>query len=85
MAAAAHVLQDMLMEAAVRILMADAALSPISRPAACQVIPFVDQICLIANQDDDDITSPLCSHLLDPTCSVEEGLSICADRSFCVH
>ena len=61
--------------------MAVAALSPISGPAACQVIPFVDQICFIADQDDNDITSPLCSHLLNPTWSVEEGLPICADRS----
>ena len=80
-AAAAHVLHDILSDAAVRSLMSVAALSPISGPAACQVIPFVNQICLIANQDDNDVTSPLCSHLLNPTRSVEEGLPICADRS----
>lgn len=82
MAAAARLLQDMLMEAAVRSLITVAASSPISGPAACQVIPFVNQICLIADQNDDDITSPLCSHLLDPTRSVEEGLPICTERYF---
>lgn len=38
--------------------------------------PFVREVCLISHQHDDDITSPLCSHIIDPFRSLLEGVHI---------
>lgn len=38
--------------------------------------PFVGEVRLISHQHDDDITSPLCSHIIDPFCSLLEGVHV---------
>lgn len=38
--------------------------------------PFVCEVRLISHQHDDDITSPLCSHIIDPFCSLLEGVYV---------
>lgn len=39
------------------------------------IIPFVHEVCLIPNKDNDNVTSPLCADLLNPLRSVQERLS----------
>lgn len=39
-------------------------------------LPFVCKICLVPHQHDDDITSPLRSHIVNPFCGLLEGVDI---------
>lgn len=42
-----------------------------------QYTPLICQVCFVAYEHDDDITSPLCSHVLDPFGRLLEGIHIC--------
>lgn len=38
--------------------------------------PFVCKVCLVSHQHDDDITSPLCSDIINPLCSLLERVDV---------
>lgn len=38
--------------------------------------PFVCEVRLVSHQHDDDITSPLCSHVVNPFCGLLEGVDV---------
>lgn len=40
-------------------------------------LPFVCKVCLVSHQHDNDITSSLRSHIINPFCSLLEGVYIC--------
>lgn len=39
-------------------------------------LPFVCKVCFISHQHDNDVTSPLCSHVVYPFCGLLEGVNI---------
>lgn len=39
-------------------------------------LPFVCKVCFISHQHDNDVTSPLCSHVVDPFRGLLEGVNI---------
>lgn len=46
--------------------------------------PFVDQVCFVADQDDNDIAPSFRPDLLNPPCCVEERLPICTGPLFLI-
>jgi len=50
-------------------------IQPIFKPSA--PLPFVNKVCLVADQEDDYITATLSPHFLNPAYCVQEGLPIC--------
>lgn len=39
-------------------------------------VPFVCKVCFISHQHDNDVASPLCSHIVYPFCSLLEGVNV---------
>lgn len=48
---------------------------------ASGMLPFVYQVGFVADEDDDHITPPLRSNLLNPPGSVDEGLPVCSQAA----
>lgn len=46
-------------------------------------VPLICQVCFIADQHDDDITSSLCPHVLDPLWCLLEGVHVCSRKKNC--
>lgn len=43
-------------------------------------VPFICQVCFIANEHDDDVTSSLCSHVVNPFWRLLEWINICGEE-----